>query len=146
MAMNWDEIPECTANETNKALSKASDDKAGQEALANVFCAAEASVEFGGVLVTLRMAPDDLNGLSVENVGSLPDYIGDAIRAAYKCYMAYLDSFGPGEAYLREKVERKLGTKMTHLKMRYSGMGSKWGKVTLLGTSGLSVSYVDLRS
>ncbi|XP_008799725.2 succinate dehydrogenase subunit 5, mitochondrial-like isoform X2 [Phoenix dactylifera] len=146
MAMNWEEIPDSVVNETKKALSKATDDKDGQEALVNVFRAAEASVEFGGVLVTLRMALDDLNGLSGENVGRLPDYIEDAIRAAYKRYMAYLDSFGPGEAYLRKKVETELGTKMIHLKMRCSGIGSEWGKVTLLGTSGLSGSYVELRS
>ena len=66
MAMNWDEIPDSVVNETKKALSKVTDDKAGQEALANVFRAAEASVEFGGVLVSLRMALDDLNGLTGE--------------------------------------------------------------------------------
>ncbi|XP_008801867.1 succinate dehydrogenase subunit 5, mitochondrial-like [Phoenix dactylifera] len=146
MAMNWDEIPDSVVNETKKALSKATDDKAGQEALTNVFRAAEALVEFGGILVTLRMALDDLNGLTGENVGRLPDYIEDAVRAAYKRYMAYLDSFGPSEAYLRKKVETELGTKMIHLKMRCSGIGSEWGKVTLLGTSGLSGSYVELRS
>ncbi|XP_008800366.1 succinate dehydrogenase subunit 5, mitochondrial-like isoform X2 [Phoenix dactylifera] len=146
MALNWDEIPDSVVNETKKALSKATDDKAGQEALANVFRAAEASVEFGGVLVSLRMALDDLNGVTGENVRRLPDYIEDAIRAAYKRYMAYLDSFGPGEAYVRKKVETELGTKMIHLKMRCSGIGAEWGKVTLLGTSGLSGSYVELRS
>ncbi|XP_010912846.1 succinate dehydrogenase subunit 5, mitochondrial isoform X2 [Elaeis guineensis] len=146
MAMNWDEIPDSVVNETKKALSKVTDDKAGQEALANVFRAAEASVEFGGVLVSLRMALDDLNGLTGENVGHLPDYLEDAIRAAYKRYTAYLDSFGPDEPYLRKKVETELGTKMIHLKMRCSGIGSEWGKVTLLGTSGLSGSYVELRA
>ncbi|XP_010930076.1 succinate dehydrogenase subunit 5, mitochondrial isoform X2 [Elaeis guineensis] len=146
MAMNWDEIPDSVVNEAKKALSKATDDKAGQEALTNVFRAAEASVEFGGILVTLRMALDDLNGLSGENVGHLPDYIEGAVRAAYERYTAYLDSFGPSEAYLRKKVETELGTKMIHLKMRCSGIGSEWGKVTLLGTSGLSGSYVELRS
>ncbi|EHA8586274.1 hypothetical protein COCNU_scaffold000154G000070 [Cocos nucifera] len=129
MAMNWDEIPDSVVNETKKALSKVTEDKAGQEALTNVFRAAEASVEFGGILVTLRMALDDLNGLSGENVGRLPDYIEDAVRAAYERYTAYLDSFGPSEAYLRKKVETELGTKMIHLKMRCSGIGSEWGKI-----------------
>ncbi|KAG6531273.1 hypothetical protein ZIOFF_005077 [Zingiber officinale] len=159
LAINWDEIPETVINETKTALSKATEDKAGQEALANVFRAAEASVEFSGVLVSLRMALDDLSGFSGENVGHLPEHLEDAIRAAYKRYVTYLDSFGPDETYLRKKVELELGTKMIHLKMRCSGIGSEWGKVqlglgnflgsvevTLLGTSGLSGSYVELRS
>jgi Domain of unknown function (DUF4370) len=43
--------------------------------------------------------------------------------------MTYLDSFGPEETYLRKKVETELGTKMIHLKMRCTGIGSEWGKV-----------------
>ena len=66
LAINWDEIPDSVINETKKALSKTTEDKAGQEALVNVFRAAEASVEFSGVLVSLRMALDDLCGLSGE--------------------------------------------------------------------------------
>ncbi|KAJ0976513.1 hypothetical protein J5N97_011987 [Dioscorea zingiberensis] len=97
MAMSWDEIPDSAFASTKKALSKTTDDKAGQEALANVFRAAEASVEFGGVLVSLRMALDDLCGLTGENVDRLPDYLEDAMKAAYKRYMAYLDAFGPDE-------------------------------------------------
>ncbi|XP_064969917.1 succinate dehydrogenase subunit 5, mitochondrial-like isoform X4 [Musa acuminata AAA Group] len=146
LAINWDEIPDSVISETKKALSKTTEDIAGQEALANVFRAAEASVEFSGVLVSLRMALDDLCGLSGENVGHLPEHLEDAIRASYKRYITYLDSFGPDETFLRKKVELELGTKMIHLKMRCSGIGSEWGKVTLLGTSGLSGSYVELRS
>nr|XP_009406065.1 PREDICTED: succinate dehydrogenase subunit 5, mitochondrial-like isoform X2 [Musa acuminata subsp. malaccensis] len=146
LAINWDEIPDSVIRETKKALSKTTEDIAGQEALANVFRAAEASVEFSGVLVSLRMALDDLCGLSGENVGHLPEHLEDAIRASYKRYITYLDSFGPDETFLRKKVELELGTKMIHLKMRCSGIGSEWGKVTLLGTSGLSGSYVELRS
>ncbi|KAJ0972838.1 hypothetical protein J5N97_020797 [Dioscorea zingiberensis] len=146
MAMSWDEIPESVLTSTKKALSKTTDDKAGQEALANVFRAAEASVEFGGVLVSLRMALDDLCGLTGENVDRLPDYLEDAMKAAYKRYMAYLDAFRPDEAFLKKKVETELGTKMIHLKMRCNGIGSEWGKVTLLGTSGISGSYVEHRA
>ncbi|XP_074574465.1 succinate dehydrogenase subunit 5, mitochondrial-like [Curcuma longa] len=146
LAINWDVIPKTVVNETKMALSKATEDKAAQEVLANVFRAAEASVEFSGVLVSLRMALDDLCGLSGENVGHLPEHLEDAIRAAYKRYITYLDSFDPDETFLRKKVELELGTKMIHLKMRCSGIGSEWGKVTLLGTSGLSGSYVELRS
>ncbi|CAL9186816.1 unnamed protein product, partial [Musa hybrid cultivar] len=152
LAINWDEIPDSVINETKKALSKTTEDKAGQEALANVFHAAEASVEFSGVLVSLRMALDDLCGLSGE-VSHFVYHLEDAIRAAYKRYITYLDSFGPDETFLRKKVELELGTKMIHLKMRCSGIDSEWGKVsklynnvTLLGTSGLSGSYVELRT
>lgn len=146
MALNWTEIPDSVVNETKKALSKTTDDVAGKEALANVFRAAESSVEFGSTLVSLRMALDDLGGLTGENVGNLPDGLDDAIEVAYRRYVTYLDSFGPEEVYLRKKVEIELGTKMIHIKMRCSGIGSEWGKVTLLGTSGLSGSYVELRA
>ncbi|KAJ6817202.1 succinate dehydrogenase subunit 5, mitochondrial-like [Iris pallida] len=129
-----------------KHYLKSSEDKVGQEALANIFRAAEASVEFGGVLISLRMVLDDLSGVTGENVARLPEYLEDAMKAAYNRYMTYLDSFGPDEAYLRKKVETELGTKMIHLKMRCSGIGSEWGKVTLLGTSGISGSYVEHRA
>ncbi|GMQ07507.1 hypothetical protein CsSME_00051666 [Camellia sinensis var. sinensis] len=121
MAASWDELPDTLISDANKALSKNTDDKAVQEAVANVFCAAEAVEEFSGMLVSLRMAIDDSTGLF------------------YQRYTAYLDAFGPDETYLRKKVETELGTKMIHLKMRCSGIGSEWGKVTVLGTSGLGV-------
>lgn len=36
MATSWDEIPDTVINDAKKALSKNTDDKAGQEVLANV--------------------------------------------------------------------------------------------------------------
>lgn len=66
MATSWDEIPDTVINDAKKALSKNTDDKAGQEVLANVFRAAEAAEEFGAMLVSLRMAIDDSIGLSGE--------------------------------------------------------------------------------
>jgi hypothetical protein len=69
----------------------------------------------------------------LQNVGPLPGYIEDAVKAAYNRYMTYLESFGPEEHYLRKKVETELGTKMIHLKMRCSGIGSEWGKVRFSG-------------
>lgn len=68
-------------------------------------------------------------------MGPLPGYIEDAVKAAYNRYMTYLESFGPEENYLRKKVETELGTKMIHLKMRCSGIGSEWGKVCLLNVT-----------
>lgn len=67
--------------------------------------------------------------LLLKNVDRLPDYLEDALKAAYKRYVTYLDAFGPDEAFLKKKVENELGTKMIHLKMRCSGIGSEWGKV-----------------
>lgn len=62
-------------------------------------------------------------------MGYVADYIKDALCAAYKRYVTYLDAFGPDETYLRKKVEMELGTKMIHLKMRCSGLDPEWGKV-----------------
>ena len=66
LAASWNELPGSLVREAEKAVSKATDDKAGQEALKNVFRAAEACEEFSGTLVTLRMALDDLCGLTGE--------------------------------------------------------------------------------
>ncbi|XP_042477776.1 succinate dehydrogenase subunit 5, mitochondrial-like [Macadamia integrifolia] len=146
MAASWDELPDALIHDAKMALSKNTEDKAGQEILANVFRAAEALEQFGGVLVSLRMEIDDTIGLSGENVRPLPDELADALSAAYKRYTMYLDASGLDEAYLRKKVETELGTKMIHLTMRCSDLGSKWGKVTVLGTSGLSGFYAEQRA
>jgi len=146
MASSWDEIPDTVIHDAKKALSKNTDDKTGQETLANVFRAAEAVEEFSGILVSLRMEIDDSIGLSGENVKPLSDELASALSTAHQRYVAYLDSFGPDEVYLRKKVETELGTKMIHLKMRCSGLDAEWGKVTVLGTSGLSGSYVEHRA
>lgn len=66
MAASWDEIPHGVIYDVKEALSKTTEDKAGQEALANVFRAAEAVEHFAGVLVSLRMEIDDSIGLSGE--------------------------------------------------------------------------------
>ncbi|KAJ0231901.1 Succinate dehydrogenase subunit 5 [Hirschfeldia incana] len=146
MAADWSALPSAVVNEAKKAVSKNTEDKAGQEALTNVFRAAEAVEEFAGILNSLKMEIDDSIGMSGENVKSLPEDITKALRLAYQRYTTYLDAFGPEEVYLKKKVETELGTKMIHLKMRCSGLGSEWGKVTVLGTSGLSGSYVEQRA
>lgn len=66
MAASWDELPDAVIHDAKAALSKATEDKAGQEALANVFRSAEAVEKFAGVLVSLRMELDDSIGLSGE--------------------------------------------------------------------------------
>ncbi|XP_031123813.1 succinate dehydrogenase subunit 5, mitochondrial [Ipomoea triloba] len=146
MAASWDEIPEAVIDETKKALSKSTDDKAGQEALANVFRAAEAIEEFIGILTNLKMAIDDSIGLSGENVKPMPKHMANALDTIFQRYNTYLNSFGPEEGYLKKKVETELGSRMIFLKMRCSGLNSDWGKVTVLGTSGLAGSYVEQRA
>ncbi len=146
MAASWDKLPAAVIHDAKKALSKNTDDKANQEALANVFRAAEAVEEFSGILTSLKMELDDSVGLSGENVKPLSDDFANAIRVAFQRYNAYLDSFGPEEVYLRKKVENELGVRMIYLKMRCSGLGAEWGKITVLGTSGLAGSYVEHRA
>ncbi|KAK9073349.1 hypothetical protein SSX86_007673 [Deinandra increscens subsp. villosa] len=146
MAVSWAELPDTVVSKTKRALSKNTEDKASQEALANLLRAAEAVEEFSGFLVTLKMEIDDSVGMSGENVEPLSDEVANALNVAFGRYYAYLDSFGPDEGYLRKKVENELGIKLIHLKMRCSGLSGDWGKVTVLGTSGLSGSYIEHRA
>ncbi|MBA0875805.1 hypothetical protein Goshw_030116 [Gossypium schwendimanii] len=146
MAASWDELPYSVVQDAKKALSKNTDDKAGQEALRNVFRAAEAVEEFGGILITMKMELDDSIGVSGENVKPLSSEFAAALKTVFQRYATYLDAFGPNETYLRKKVENELGSKLIYLKMRCSGLGSEWGKITVLGTSGLSGSYVEQRA
>ncbi|XP_074315924.1 succinate dehydrogenase subunit 5, mitochondrial-like [Silene latifolia] len=146
MAAEWGELPDPLVNGALNVLSKDTNEKAGKETLKNVFRAAEAVEEFIGTLESLKMAIDDHGGLSGENEKPYPEYFEHAIKTAYHRYTKYLDSFGPDEFYLRKKVETEVGTRMIHLKMRCNRLGSEWGKVTVLGTSGISGSYVEQRA
>ncbi|XP_038884886.1 succinate dehydrogenase subunit 5, mitochondrial [Benincasa hispida] len=146
MAASWDKLPESLVYDVKAALTGSTDDKAGKEIVENVFRAAEAAEEFGGILISMKMEIDDSIGLSGEDVKPVSDELKNALRTVHDRYVTYLDSFGPEENYLRKKVETELGTKMIYLKMRCSGLGSEWGKVSVLGTSGLSGSYVEQRA
>lgn len=146
LAVNWSDLSDGLIYDVKKALSKTTDDNAGKEVVTNVFRAAQAVEEFGGILATLKMEIDDSVGLSGEDVKPLPDHMRNALHTIFDRYTTYLNAFGPEENYLRKKVEEELGTKMIHLKMRCSGLGSEWGKVTVLGTSGLAGSYVEQRA
>lgn len=146
MAENWSDLSDSLVNDVKSALSKSTDDKTGKEAVENMFRAAQAVEEFGGMLTSLKMEIDDTVGMSGENIKPLPDHMANALRVIFDRYTTYLNSFGPEETYLQKKVETELGSKMIHLKMRCSGLGSEWGKVTVLGTSGLAGSYVDQRA
>ncbi|XP_050234304.1 succinate dehydrogenase subunit 5, mitochondrial [Mercurialis annua] len=146
MAASWDDLPHLLIHNVKNALSKNTDDKAGQDTLKTVFAAAEAVEEFCGMLISLKMELDDSIGMSGEDVKPLSDEFANALRTSYQRYSTYLDAFGPDEGYLRKKVETELGSKMIYLKMRCSGLGSEWGKVTVLGTSGMAGSYVEQRA
>ncbi|KAK4348804.1 hypothetical protein RND71_031559 [Anisodus tanguticus] len=146
MAASWHELPDVVVYDAKNAVSKSTDDKAGQEALANVFRAAGAVEEFIGILTSLKMEIDDAIGLSGEDVKPLSKEFSDALHTVFQRYNTYMSAFGPEEEYLRKKVEMELGTGMIHLKMRCSGLDSAWGKVTVLGTSGLAGSYVEQRA
>ncbi|KAF3787050.1 hypothetical protein EJ110_NYTH23338 [Nymphaea thermarum] len=61
--------------------------------------------------------------MELDDISGVSDDLRDALSAAYKRYVTYLDAFGTDEAYLKKKVEMELGTKMIHLKMRCSNHG-----------------------
>lgn len=129
MASSWDELPNAVVGDAEHALTKNTDDKEGQEALINVFRAAEAVEDFTGILTSLKMELDDAIGLSGENVKPMSKEFSDAFHTVYHRYITYLSAFGSEEGYLKKKVEMELGTKMIHLKMRCSGLDSQWGKM-----------------
>lgn len=71
----------------------------------------------------------------------MPTELANAIIVAYNRYIAYVNSFGPDENYLRKKVEAELGTRLIHLKQRVSGLGSEWGEVIIID---LNLNLIDL--
>ncbi|XP_075511496.1 succinate dehydrogenase subunit 5, mitochondrial [Primulina tabacum] len=146
MATDWDELPPAVVEDVQRALSKNTEDKASQEFLKNVFRSAEAVEEFTEIVMSLKMEMDDIIGMSGENVKPLPEEHAKAMQILFDRYAAYLASFEPEENYLKKKVETELGTKMIYLKMRCSGLDADWGKVTVLGTSGISGSYIEHRA
>lgn len=68
LAASWDELPDPLVHDVKAALSKSTDDTTGKEVVTNVFRAAEAVEEFGGILVSLRMEIDDSIGVGGEVV------------------------------------------------------------------------------
>mgnify|MGYP000650933387 CR=1 FL=1 len=53
----------------------------------------------------------------------------EALKSALSKYNTYLASFGDEEFYLKKKVEVELGSLLTHIKQRCSGLGPEWGNV-----------------
>ena len=66
MATNWDDLSPAVVHDVKKALSKSTEDKSAQDALRDVFRAAEAVEEFTGIIMSLKMELDDAIGLSGE--------------------------------------------------------------------------------
>lgn len=146
LAVNWTEIPDEAEDAVETALTKKTDDTAGQEELKNAWRAAEAVEKFSGTLVSLRMTLDDLNGPSGEKVRPLPPLLVDALKSALSRYNTYLAAFKEEEFYLKKKVEVELGSLLIHIGQRCSGLGPEWGNVSLLGTSGISGSFIEHRA
>eukprot|EP00250_Pteridium_aquilinum_P010531 c19454_g1_i1 orf=203-871(+) len=146
MAVNWLEISEEAKDAVEAALTKKTDDTAGQEDLKNAWRAAEAVEKFSGTLVTIRMALDDLTGASGEKVRPLPPLLIDALKSALSRYNNYLAAFNEDEFYLKKKVEFELGSLLVHIRQRCSGLGPEWANISLIGTSGISGSFVEYRA
>jgi polyribonucleotide nucleotidyltransferase len=146
MAASWSDLPNAVVYDAVNAVSKDTDDKDGQEVLKNVFRAAEASEEFGGILKSLKMELNDSTGMTGEDTKPLSEELASALDAVLARYMTYLALFKPEETYLKKKVESELGAMMIYLKMRCGGLDSHWGEISVLGTSGLSGSYVEKRA
>ncbi|KAL5574635.1 hypothetical protein UlMin_016334, partial [Ulmus minor] len=66
LAASWNELLDVVISDVKAALSKNTDDEAGKEVVANVFHAAEVVVEFGDMVMNLKMELDDIVGMSGE--------------------------------------------------------------------------------
>lgn len=147
LGATWSKLEPSIVDAVETSLKNSSDDVAGKEALIDVYTAAKAVEKFGGsTLNEILLELNDLSGGTGEDVNSLPDSTYNAVEAAYKKYIAYLDSFEEDEGYIKKKVEHELGGLFLQIKQRLSGMDPKWSKITLLGTSGLSGSYIERRA
>ncbi|CAM6105291.1 unnamed protein product [Calypogeia fissa] len=143
LATNWSKIEEDVSDAVKAAIAKGGPDV---DILSTVWSSAQACEIFADTLIALRMELDQLSGDTGEYVGRIPDSLTQALEAAYKKYIDYLESFGEDEEYLKKKVENDLGSILVQIKQRCNGLDPKWSKITLLGTSGLSGSYIELRN
>ncbi|KAG0565076.1 hypothetical protein KC19_8G161900 [Ceratodon purpureus] len=147
LGANWTKVEPSVREAVEASLKSSSDDVVGKEALTDAWRAAEAVEKFGGnMLQELLLEITDLSGGTGEDVKPIPDSTYNAVEAAYKKYIAYLDSFEEDEAYIKKKVENELGGLFLQIKQRLAGLDPKWSKITLLGTSGLSGSYIERRA
>lgn len=66
MVDSWDDLSDSFVYDVENALSRETDDQAGQEILENVLRSAEAVEEFSGAVMSLKMELDDSVGLTGE--------------------------------------------------------------------------------
>lgn len=125
-----------------------SSDEAAKRALKSAKVAAEAVETFLEKLESLRMNLDELSGgkFGGEVVQDIPEDLKQALTTALARYSTYLDSFGADEEWLRKKVQEEVGGALLPVKQRCSGLEPEWNKISLLGTSGLSGSYIERRA
>lgn len=147
VAHPWLEIEEDVKQDVEKALTESSDE-AGKVTLQTAWAAAEAVEAFGEKLEHLRMALDELSGgkFGGEEVADIPEGLKEALKSSLRRYNKYLEAFEEGEDWIKKKVEVELGGSLLTVKQRCSGLEAAWGKVSLLGTSGLSGSYIEKRA
>ncbi|BFI24869.1 hypothetical protein MPTK2_1g15670 [Marchantia polymorpha subsp. ruderalis] len=141
LATTWAKIHKEIKDGVEGALAKS-----GDGTLSTVWSSAQAVEKFADTLLYLRMELDELNGSSGETVRRMPDGLLKALDSAFNKYQAYLASFSEDEDFLKKKVQNELGGILLQIKQRCSGLGPEWGKIALLGTSGLSGSYIERRA
>lgn len=146
LAHPWHPLRGQVLKEAEKAMLKASDD-ASRLALEKAKAAAHAVEVFAERLELLRMDLDELSGgkFGGEAVGQLPEEVKQALLSALQRYTKYLASFETQEEWLRKKVQEELGSQLLLVKQRCAGLESEWNDISLLGTSGLSGSYIEKR-
>eukprot|EP00899_Mesostigma_viride_P001857 jgi/Mesvir1/11672/Mv00066-RA.1 len=105
------------------------------------------SVEmFSERVAALRHMLDHENGDTGDNVHDLQEDLAQSLQVVLSRYNGYLSSFAPEEARLQKKVETDLGWQMLQLRQRVNGLDANgWGKLSVLGTCGISGSYIERR-
>ncbi|CAI7871278.1 unnamed protein product [Closterium sp. NIES-54] len=147
LATGWVPCDSSVIAKIDKTI-KSTDDAVAREALSALKAAAEAVEVFGEKLELLRLELDELSGgkFGGEAVGKIPEDIKAALASALRRYSAYLEAFGAEEGWLQRKVKEELGGVLITVKQRCSGLEEEWNQISLLGTSGLSGSYIEQRA
>eukprot|EP00475_Leptophrys_vorax_P010600 TRINITY_DN17185_c0_g1_i1.p1 TRINITY_DN17185_c0_g1~~TRINITY_DN17185_c0_g1_i1.p1 ORF type:complete len:252 (-),score=7.73 TRINITY_DN17185_c0_g1_i1:163-918(-) len=146
LAATWVPLDESLLVTVDKAIGSTSDPIA-RDALKAGRAAAAAVDSFGERLELLRLDLDELSGgkFGGERVASIPPGMRAALASALSRYSQYLASFEAAEGWLQRKAKEELGGVLLTLKQRCSGLETEWNKISLLGTSGLTGSYIEQR-
>ncbi|GJP43783.1 hypothetical protein CLOM_g3199 [Closterium sp. NIES-68] len=146
LATGWIPCDSSLISKIDKTIAS-TEDAVAKEALTSLKAAAEAVEVFGEKLELLRLDLDELSGgkFGGEAVGKIPEDMKAALTSALKRYSAYLGAFKEEEGWLQRKVKEELGGALITVKQRCSGLEEEWNQISLLGTSGLSGSYIEQR-